>query len=389
VAVDNGTKVSIIIPCLNEEKVIGSVIDDCLIGIKAANVSGQVLVVDSSTDRSPEIAESMGATVLRVPRRGLGQAYLDSLEHINGKYVIMGDADGTYDFKEIAPFIEKMDAGYEFVMGSRLNGTIEAGAIPKLHRYFGTPLTTWILNRLFHLNFSDIHCGMRALTADALQRIDLKSRSWEYASEMVVKAGLLNLNSAEVPIHFYKDREGRLSHHRRSGWFSPWYAGWINLKIMLLYAPNFVFYIPALLAILGGLTLMVISVAGIVSQFQVHAAFLGFVATTIGYSLLQSGLISKLFSDLNKYYDDRFTLVLKRSFSYSRGMIIGSITVLVGLSLSLIMLVDWAVADFQLDALSPYGIAGLTLMTLGFQTMFFTFVYEVFKLSEASGEAST
>jgi glycosyltransferase involved in cell wall biosynthesis len=384
--VDSKTKVSIIIPCLNEESVIGSVIDDCLMGIKAANVSGQILIVDSSTDRSPEIAESMGATVLRVPRRGLGQAYLDSLAHIKGKYVIMGDADGTYDFKEIAPFIEKMDEGYEYVMGSRLRGVIEPGAIPKLHRYFGTPLTTWILNRLFHLNFSDIHCGLRALTTDALHRIDLKSTSWEYASEMVVKAGLLKLRSAEVPIHFYKDKEGRLSHHRRTGWFSPWYAGWINLKIMLLYAPNFVFYIPALLAIIGGLTLLALSAAGIVSQFQAHAAFLGFVATTVGYSLIQSGLISKIFSDLNKYYEDRLTSFLKRSFNYSRGMITGSFMVLLGLVLSLVMLFDWALDDFKLEALSPYGIAGLTLITLGFQTMFFTFIYEVFKLSEASAE---
>jgi glycosyltransferase involved in cell wall biosynthesis len=387
--VHNETKVSIIIPCLNEESVIGSVIDDCLMGIKTANVSGQILIVDSSTDRSPEIAESMGATVVRVPRRGLGQAYLDSLAHIRGQYVIMGDADGTYDFKEIAPFIEKMDEGYEYVMGSRLRGVIEPGAIPKLHRYFGTPLTTWILNRLFHLNFSDIHCGLRALTTDALHRIDLKSRSWEYASEMVVKAGLLKLRSAEVPIHFYKDKEGRLSHHRRTGWFSPWYAGWINLKIMLLYAPNFVFYIPALLAIIGGLTLLVLSAAGIVSQFQAHAAFLGFVATTVGYSLIQSGLISKIFSDLNKYYEDRLTSFLKRSFNYSRGMITGSVMVIFGLVLSLVMLFDWALDDFKLEALSPYGIAGLTLITLGFQTMFFTFIYEVFKLSEASAETTT
>jgi glycosyltransferase involved in cell wall biosynthesis len=383
------TKVSIIIPCLNEESVIGSVIDDCLIGIKAANVSGQILIVDSSTDRSPDIAESMGATVLRVPRRGLGQAYLDSLAHIKGKYVIMGDADGTYDFKEIAPFIDKMDEGYEYVMGSRLNGVIEPGSIPKLHRYFGTPLTTWILNRLFNLNFSDIHCGLRALTTDALHRIDLKSRSWEYASEMVVKAGLLKLRSAEVPIHFYKDREGRLSHHRRSGWFSPWYAGWINLKIMLLYAPNFVFYIPALLAIVGGATLMAVSVAGIVAHLQLHAAFLGFVATTVGYSLMQSGLISKIFSDLNKYYEDKFTLFLKRSFNYSRGMIAGLAAFFLGLVLTLVMLFDWALRDFRFDALSPYGIAGLTLITLGFQTMFFTFIYEVFKLSEAGAETRT
>jgi hypothetical protein len=155
---------------------------------------------------------------------------------------------------------------------------------------------------------------------------------------------------------------------------------------MLLYAPNFVFYIPALLAIIGGSTLMAVSAAGIVPHLRLHAAFLGFVATTIGYSLMQSGLISKIFSDLNKYYEDTLTLFLKHSFNYNRGMIIGSVMVLLGLVLSLVMLFDWALDDFRLESLSPYGIAGLTLITLGFQTMFFTFIYEVFKLSDAGAE---
>ena len=146
----------------------------------------------------------------------------------------MGDADLTYDFREIAPFVEKFRKGHEFIMGSRFEGHIEDGAMPALHRYFGTPLTNWILNRLYSADFSDIHCGMRGITRDALIRMDIQSQSWEYASEMVLKSVQMELDRAEVPVRFLKDREGRLSHHRRSGWLSPWIAGWINLRSMLV-----------------------------------------------------------------------------------------------------------------------------------------------------------
>src|SRR5206468_7366665 len=129
---------------------------------------------------------------------------------------------------------------------------IEPGAMPKLHRYFGTPLTTWILNLIYGSNYSDIHCGMRALTREALGRIRLESQSWEYASEMVLKAALLKLRRAEVPVRFYKDREGRVSHHKRAGWSSPWVAGWINLKVMFLYAPDFFVRTPGRLMVVLG-----------------------------------------------------------------------------------------------------------------------------------------
>ncbi len=155
-------------PCLNEEICIGEFVDWCREGLGEVGRPGQILIVDSSTDRSPEIAEAHGAEVLRVPRRGLGRAYIDALPHIRGDYVIMGDCDLTYDFREIKPFVDKLDEGHDFVMGSRFAGYIEPGAMPKLHRYFGTPLTTWILNVIYGSRYSDIHCGMRALTREAL-----------------------------------------------------------------------------------------------------------------------------------------------------------------------------------------------------------------------------
>lgn len=375
-------KVSIIIPCLNEEKVIGHVLMDCKIGLKKVDSKGQILIIDSGNDNSSKIAKKLGAQVVKTSKRGLGQAYLDSIPYIKGKYIIMGDADGTYDFKKINQFIKKLDENYEYVMGTRIKGTIEKGAMPKLHRYFGTPLTTWILNKLFHLKFSDIHCGMRAITREAFIKMDLKSKSWEYASEMVVKAGLLKLKSVEVPIYFYKDRNGRMSHHKRSGWFSPWQAGWINLKIMLIYAPNFIFFIPGAIALLIGLIITAISAFGIINNFQYHFAFLGFALTTIGYMILQFGMFSKVFSDLSKYYNDKFLNLVKIFYSYDNGMIIGSITILVGILLNLFLMIQWYENNFRLGKISIYGTIGLTLIVLGFQTIFFTFLYELFKLSK-------
>ncbi len=190
--------------------------------------------------------------MLRTPKRGLGRAYIDALPYIRGQYVLMGDADCTYDFRELAPFVETFRAGDEFVMGSRFKGYIEPGSMPALHRYLGTPVTTWILNRLFGSRFSDIHCGMRGITRDALERMDLQSQSWEYASEMVLKSVHMELRTDRGPVRFLKDREGRLSHHKRSGWLSPWQAAWINLRAMAVYGADFFLFKPGLVLLALG-----------------------------------------------------------------------------------------------------------------------------------------
>ncbi|WP_051555135.1 glycosyltransferase family 2 protein [Legionella fairfieldensis] len=244
--------ITILIPALNEEITIGEFVDWCKEGLVKAGVPGQILIVDSSTDKTKDIALAHGAEVLRVPQKGLGRAYIDAIPYIRGKYIIMGDADLTYDMRFITPFLEKFEQGHEFIMGSRFKGAIEPGAMPALHRYFGTPLTTWILNRVYNSHFSDIHCGMRGVTLDALKRMKLQSQSWQYASEMIIKAIHLDLKRTEVPIVFHKDREGRQSHHKRVGWYAPWLAGWINLKAILTFGADFfLFKIGILMAFIG------------------------------------------------------------------------------------------------------------------------------------------
>lgn len=375
-------KVTILIPALNEEKLIADVVKDCLAGLKKANTSGQILIVDSGTDGTGAIAKSLGADVLKTPRQGLGKAYLDSIPYIKGRYVIMGDADGTYDYKEINSFISKLDEGYDFVMGTRLKGWIEKDSMPKLHRYFGTPLTTWILNRLFNTKFSDIQCGMRASTKNALVKIDLKSYSWEYAPEMVIKAGLLALKTTEIPIHFYKDKKGRVSHLKRGGWFTPWYAGWVSLKIMFLYAPNFVFFIPGVLLFVLGFSINLISILGLMPGFYYHLALLGLTMTIIGYLVIQLGVLSKIFGDLDKYEQDRLTRFMINKFNYNRGMLLGFSLFIVGFTLDTFLLFQWILNDFRLEKISIYGTFGLTIIILGFQTIFFTLLYEALNLSK-------
>ena len=217
---------------------------------------GEILIVDSSTDRTPELALAGGARVLRTPKRGLGRAYIDAIPFMRGRYVVMGDADCTYDFRLLgAVRREASRQGDEFVMGSRWLGSIEPGSMPRLHRYLGTPVTTWILNRLYGSHFTDIHCGMRGITREALVRMGLSSQSWEYASEMVLKSVRMDSRTSEVPVTFYKIATAGSRHHKRSGWFSPFQAAWINLRAMFVYRPDFFALKPGLVLLLVGLVL--------------------------------------------------------------------------------------------------------------------------------------
>lgn len=239
-------EVTFLIPALNEEITIGEFVEWCHEGLSNAKVTGQILIIDSSTDKTAEIALLKGSEVLKVPKLGLGRAYIDAIPYVRGQYVIMGDADLTYDVRHIQNFIDKFREGYEFIMGSRFKGSIEKGAMPLLHRYFGTPLTTWILNRVYRSYFSDIHCGLRGMTLDGLKKMQLESQGWQYATETILKAIKYKLKITEVPVTFYKDREGRQSHHRRIGWYSPWLAGLSTVKTIFRLRKEILCYEPPL-----------------------------------------------------------------------------------------------------------------------------------------------
>jgi hypothetical protein len=366
-----------VVPALNEEITVGEFVDWCKEGLERAGVRGQILIIDSSTDNTPQIVLAHGGEVLRTPKRGLGRAYIDASNYIRGQWIVMGDADLTYDFRELSPFVEAFRNGAEFVMGSRFRGSIEKGAMPGLHRYFGTPLTTWILNRIYGSHYSDIHCGMRGLTRSALDRIDLKSQSWEYASEMVLKAARLKLRTAEVPVKFYKDREGRFSHHRRMGWLSPWVAGWLNLKVMLVYTPDSFLLKPGiLLTAIGALIACVLSAGPITVGgvgFSLYWLLFGVTCVTLGYSSIQIGVLARVMHGLRPTSLKK----LRRVLSYDRGMLLSAGCAIVGIVLLGALVYRYLHADFKLFEISHPAIFGLLLIIVGFQTFCFTLLLEM------------
>ncbi len=384
---DDAPLVSIVVPCLNEEVTIGEFVDWCKQGLAQAGVSGEILIVDSSTDRSPEIAQEHGAIALRVPKRGLGRAYIDAIPHIRGRYVIMGDCDLTYDFRELKAFVDKLEGGAEFVMGSRFAGSIEDGAMPKLHQYFGTPATTWILNRIYGTHYTDIHCGMRAITRDALVRLGMQSQGWEYASEMVIKAATLKLRTEEVPITFYKDRDGRQSQHLRAGWMSPWLAGWDNVKAMMMYAPHAFITIPGMVLLGLGLVLCTLLIGGDVriagTGLELHWMLLGMTIATVGYAVVQLGVIA----EVRHHVERPFARRVERFLTWNRGTLLAFVLIFAGIACNIPLVVDWVSHDFHLKSFSHLSAYGLLLLVLGFQTFCFTLLLQILPPGDRSTDA--
>jgi glycosyltransferase involved in cell wall biosynthesis len=368
-------ELSIVIPALDEEKTVGDFVDWCREGLRAAGIQGEILIVDSSKDRTAEIAVARGARVLKTPRRGLGRAYIDALPYARGRYIVMGDADCTYDFRQLAPFVERFRQGYEFIMGSRWRGSIEPGSMPGLHRYLGTPVTTWMLNVVYSSRFSDIHCGMRGITRDALERMALQSQSWEYASEMVLKSVHMRLRTTEVPVHFLKDREGRLSHHKRAGWFSPFQAAWINVRAMFVYGAEFFTFRPGLAILAFGLLLTFPLALGPVTvgpiHFSLHWMLLGLSLTVVGLQSFYVGCLAQVLYDYTGAARKRWL----RLFPYTRTVALSLATGLAGLVMTLILVVEYVQSGLLLSPASRVayvGVLGLVLLISSFLT--FTFV---------------
>jgi glycosyltransferase involved in cell wall biosynthesis len=368
-------EITILVPALNEELTIGGFVEWCRQGIAASDARVEILIVDSSTDRTPQIAQAGGARVLQVPRRGLGRAYIDAIPHIRGRFVIMGDADCTYDFREIRPFVEAFRGGAEFVMGSRFKGSIAPGAMPALHRYFGTPVTTFILNTIFGSHFSDIHCGMRGITRDALVRMDLRSQGWEYASEMVLKSVHMRLKTAEVPIHFLKDPEGRLSHMKRRGWLEPWRAGWMNLRAMLIHGVNFFLLKPGAVLLALGLPVLVLLAFGPLNigrlSVSLNTMLLAMATATLGLSMIYFGGIASILFD----YSDTVRTRLERLLPYNATFIGCALVMLCG-ALATVPLIHTFVANgFTLPEVgiqTHRAVMGLWLIIAAFETFVFT-----------------
>jgi glycosyltransferase involved in cell wall biosynthesis len=371
-----GIRISVILPCLNEEGAVGRVIDDAWTGITSTGLAGEVVVVDNgSTDRSPEIASEHGARVVHEDRRGYGSAYLRGLAEAKGEYIVMADADGTYPLTDLRPFVRQLAEGKDLVLGSRFRGRIHRGAMPWLHRRIGNPILTRVLNRFFGVRVSDAHCGLRAIRGDALPVLELESDGMEFASEMILKAAKRNLAVGEVPIDYYpRIGESKLNTIR---------DGWRHLRFMLVHSSTFLFIVPGAILLLLGLAVMIPLATGPVEVFgltwYIHAMIAGSTATLVGAQVLQLGVFARTYAVL--YLGDSDPL-LKRLWRVrlEHGLLLGAALIFVGGGVLAAIVVTWTRSDFGALGYEHESLLGLTLVGLGFQTVFASFFLSVLRL---------
>lgn len=371
--------VSVVMPCLNEEKTIGICIEKAKKALHAMNLNGEIIVSDNgSTDRSVEIAKSTGARVVHQPLKGYGSAYIKGISEAKGKYIVMADSDNTYDLADIERFITPLKNGYDMVVGSRFKGEIMPGAMPFLHRYVGNPLLTGFLNLLFRTGISDAHCGMRSFTKDAFQKMNLKTEGMEFASEMVINASKCKLKITETPIKLYANQDRRP--HLRT-----FRDGWRHLKFMLLYSPDYLFMIPGLLMLLAGLLFMTIIASKDVYLFGLNLGpntmTLGSFAALFGLQMMIFSIISKVYySQVNPLFEIHgFTKKMMNAFTLEKGIGLGLTFFLIGVLMNLKVVFNWYMKDFGELTFFEIKLAliNFTLMIAGVELIFSSFLLSI------------
>ena len=342
-----GVEVSVVIPCLNEANSLAFCVDKAVKAFQAAGLSGEVVVADNgSTDGSIRIAEEHGARVIHVAERGYGSALQAGIKGAKGAFIIMGDADDSYDFTDVPRFVEKLREGNDIVMGNRFSGEIKPGAMPPLHKYFGNPGLTALLNTLFHAGIGDGYCGMRGFTRALYDRLDLRSTGMEFALEMIIKSAQIGARIAEIPIILWPDKRGRAPHLR------SFRDGWRSLRFMLLYAPNWLFLLPGTALLAFGLFLVFWLLPGprYISPkvgLDIHTMIFGVIFTLLGVQILSIGAFAKVFSYAERF--DRRPLSLKRLLkrvTLETGLLLGGGLFLMGFAGCAWVTWQWAASGF-------------------------------------------
>jgi glycosyltransferase involved in cell wall biosynthesis len=367
--------VSVVIPCLNESENITSCVNAALEAIVRMGVHGEVVVADNnSEDDSARLAEEAGARVVVEHRRGYGSAYLAGFEASRGRYIVMADADLTYDFDEIPRFVAALEEGAEMVIGDRMDN-IQPGAMPWLHQYIGNPILTGLLNLFFRTGISDAHCGMRAVRSEVLPRLDLRTTGMEFASEMVIRASKENLKIAEFPIEYHpRGGESKLSSFR---------DGWRHLRFLLVHSPNHLFIFPG--AVLAGIgTLIVVLVGAGLDLFGrawgVHALIGGALLMIVGTQVLALGLCAHAYGTYFMGERDPWFDRMRARFRLEHGLLLGGAFVLVGLVLGGLILATWISHGFGSLADEHLAVIAATLMIVGIQIFFSAFLLSILGL---------
>jgi len=367
-------KVSIILPCRNEEKAVGFCIDNIKKIINKHNIDAEIIASDSSKDKSAEIAESLGAKVVKHNKKGYGIALLEGFKAANGRYIFFADADCTYEFREIPRFLHYLKNGYDFVIGNRFKGKIQRGSMPWLHKYLGNPLLSATLRLFFGARIHDAHCGMRAITRKALDKLELKTTGMEFASEMIIKAIKNRLKIKELNINYYK-RKGK----SKLGSFTD---GWRHLRFMLMYAPNYLFMVPGISLMIIGIFIMVLFLIGPIKIFGLtlytHPIIIGSFFAILGYQVINLGIYARTYAVSTGFEKkDKFIDSIAKYITFEFGLIFGIVLLLIGFFSGLIILLDWIIRGFPGILKINNIILILTLGVLGIQTIFSAFFISI------------
>ena len=385
-------EVSVVMPCLNEAETLARCIRAAQAAIQERGLAAEIVVADNgSTDGSQLIARELGARVVDVPKRGYGSALLGGIAAARGAYVIMGDADASYDFGAIGTLVDKLEAGYDLVMGNRFAGGIRAGAMVWSHRWVGNPALTLISRVFFNTSVGDMHCGLRGFRKGAIDSLNLRATGMEFASEMVIKASLRRLRIAEVPVTLSPDGRSRPPHLR------TWRDGWRHLRFMLLFSPRWLFLYPGLAmfgagVIVGGLLETGPKAIG-GAELDIHTLLLAGFSCLIGFQLIVFAVFTKVYAVQRGFHPPNPSYyAMFRYVKLETGLAIGLLMTLAGVALILIAVASWGAVGF--GALNPRltmreVIPAAVLLTLGVQTVFASFFLSILGMEPPDAAAET
>ncbi len=378
-------ELSVVMPCLNEAETLAVCIKKAQSFFEREGIAGEVIIADNgSTDGSQQIADSLGAKVVTVERKGYGSALQGGIQAAQGKFVIMGDADDSYDFSNLMTYVTQLRAGYDLVMGNRFKGGVKKGAMPFLHKYLGNPVLSFLGRLFFKTNIKDFHCGLRGFSKEAYTKMGLKTTGMEFASEMVVKASLLNLKITEVPTVLSPDGRTRPPH------LNTWRDGWRHLRFLLLYSPTWLFLFPGMVLMVVGLIISGVLLANPVTingiTFDVHTLLFSAGSVLVGFQFLLFYGLTKVYTVENELlpkpekYDRWFS-----AFNLEKGLIIGALMVLVGIGLSFYAYFGWRhinYGDITNSQTFRVVIPAVTAILLGVQTILFSLFFSVLGLKK-------
>ena len=378
-------ELTILMPCLNEAETLEICINKASRFLSNHNIVGEILIADNgSTDGSQEIAERNGARVVAIAQKGYGSALIGGIENALGEYIIMGDADDSYDFSNLMPFVEKLREGYELVMGNRFKGGIAKGAMPPLHKYLGNPVLSTIGKIFYRSDINDFHCGLRGFQKEAISKLNLQTSGMEFASEMVVKSTLHKLKMAEVPTTLSPDGRSRPPHLR------SWRDGWRHLKFLLIHSPRWLFLYPGLFFFIVGLILMSVltlspfSIGHVI--FDVNTLLYGAMFAILGVQLTSFSIFSKVYS-MNVGIIPKEDKFIKRisAFSLEAGIITGLFFFLLGLGTSIYAISFWGGENFgplDHERIMRITIPSITSIVIGVQIIFSSFYLYTFEVKK-------